>query len=248
MDKPTILWVDDEIDLLKPHIIFLKDKGYDVVTSNNGHEALEIVKQKVLDIVFLDEQMPGLSGIETLLQLKAISPIPFFADESCRTEDEVKKSADGFHGINIKWPNDVYVGLKKIAGTLIECDIKGNSIEHVIAGIGLNLNQERFYSDAPNPVSVKNLIHTDISVSSSLESVLYYIGLRYRQLKEKLYDRINSDYLENLLFYKSFHQYLSKGNRFNGAIADVDSFGKLQILTDEGELKSFEMKDICFIL
>jgi len=157
-------------------------------------------------------------------------------------------SFGNLHGINIKWPNDVYVGLKKIAGTLIECDIKGNSIEHVIAGIGLNLNQERFYSDAPNPVSVKNLIHTDISVSSSLESVLYYIGLRYRQLKEKLYDRINSDYLENLLFYKSFHQYLSKGNRFNGAIADVDSFGKLQILTDEGELKSFEMKDICFIL
>src|SRR6186713_2640041 len=74
MDKLNILWADDEIDLLKPHILFLKDKGYDVVTVNNGDDALEQIKKIDFDIVFLDENMPGLSGIETLSRLKNIKP------------------------------------------------------------------------------------------------------------------------------------------------------------------------------
>jgi CheY-like chemotaxis protein len=70
MDKVKILWVDDEIDLLKPHILFLEQKGYVVDTTNNGAEALEMVVKHPYDIVFLDEQMPGLSGIETLEKMK----------------------------------------------------------------------------------------------------------------------------------------------------------------------------------
>lgn len=70
MDKVRILWVDDEIDLLKPHILFLEQKGYYVDTSNNGAEALEMLSGHPYDIVFLDEQMPGLSGIETLEKMK----------------------------------------------------------------------------------------------------------------------------------------------------------------------------------
>lgn len=60
MENTAILWVDDEIDLLKPHILFLKNKGYEVFTSNNGVEAIELLKSRPFDIVFLDEQMPGL--------------------------------------------------------------------------------------------------------------------------------------------------------------------------------------------
>ncbi len=62
----TILWADDEIDLLKPHILFLEEKGYHVITVNNGHDAIDAVKANDVDIVFLDENMPGLSGLETL--------------------------------------------------------------------------------------------------------------------------------------------------------------------------------------
>jgi len=70
MDKVRILWVDDEIDMLRPHILFLEQKGYLVDTTNNGAEALEMVAKSAYDIVFLDEQMPGLSGIETLERMK----------------------------------------------------------------------------------------------------------------------------------------------------------------------------------
>jgi len=60
MENGVILWADDEIDLLKPHIMFLQDKGYEVLTTNNGDEAIDLLKIKTVDIVFLDENMPGL--------------------------------------------------------------------------------------------------------------------------------------------------------------------------------------------
>jgi CheY-like chemotaxis protein len=72
--KVTILWVDDEIDFLKPHIIFLEQKGYTMLTANNGQDALDIARANDLDLVFLDENMPGLSGLETLTRIKDIKP------------------------------------------------------------------------------------------------------------------------------------------------------------------------------
>lgn len=74
MRPTTILWIDDEIDLLKPHILFLNEKGYEVSTCNNGTDGLSMVKQSDFDIILLDENMPGLSGLETLNQIKAIKP------------------------------------------------------------------------------------------------------------------------------------------------------------------------------
>ncbi|MFA5195941.1 MAG: response regulator, partial [Bacteroidales bacterium] len=73
-NKFKILWVDDEIDLLKPHILFLKEKGYDVFTSNNGDEALDQIDEMPFDIIFLDENMPGITGLETLTQIRKNYP------------------------------------------------------------------------------------------------------------------------------------------------------------------------------
>ena len=74
MSSHVILWADDEIDLLKPHIMFLKNKGYDLVTVNNGHDALELVESQHFDLIILDENMPGLTGLETLSRVKQIAP------------------------------------------------------------------------------------------------------------------------------------------------------------------------------
>ena len=70
MDTIKILWVDDEIDLLKPHILFLEKKNYSVTTCNNGLDAISIFEENNFDIVFLDENMPGMSGLETLSEMK----------------------------------------------------------------------------------------------------------------------------------------------------------------------------------
>lgn len=74
MTKDRLLWADDEIDLLKPHILFLEAKGYEVLTTTNGQDAIDLCREMAFDLVFLDENMPGLSGIETLNQIKAIFP------------------------------------------------------------------------------------------------------------------------------------------------------------------------------
>lgn len=74
MDKTSILWADDEIDLLKPHIMFLEDKGYEVVPVASGDEAIDALGARPFDLVFLDEQMPGLSGIDTLGIIKGSHP------------------------------------------------------------------------------------------------------------------------------------------------------------------------------
>jgi DNA-binding response OmpR family regulator len=74
MKNTSILWIDDEIDLLKPHVLFLNDRGYEVATSTNGTDGLRMVKENDFDIILLDEHMPGMSGLETLNRIKAMKP------------------------------------------------------------------------------------------------------------------------------------------------------------------------------
>ncbi len=74
MNLMTLLWADDEIDLLKPHIMFLRGKGYDVETVNSGADALDLAARRHFDLIILDENMPGLTGLETLSRIKMILP------------------------------------------------------------------------------------------------------------------------------------------------------------------------------
>ncbi|MCK4750484.1 MAG: response regulator, partial [Bacteroidales bacterium] len=88
MKEIRILWTDDEIDLLKPHILFLEGKGYTVMTAQNGDEAIRLVGEENFDLIFLDENMPGLSGLETLDMIKTISPgIPVVMITKSEEED-----------------------------------------------------------------------------------------------------------------------------------------------------------------
>lgn len=83
-----ILWADDEIDLLRPYVIFLKEKGYTVTTVTNGKDAIDLCQKESFDIIFLDENMPGLSGLETLTQIKAIDPnVPLVMITKSEEED-----------------------------------------------------------------------------------------------------------------------------------------------------------------
>jgi len=117
MNKITILWVDDEIDLLKPHIIFLEAKNYEVVTCKSGQEALEEIQNTRVDIIFLDENMPGISGLETLHEIKIInSSIPVVmitkSEEEMIMEEAIgSKIAD--YLIKPVNPNQILLSLKK---------------------------------------------------------------------------------------------------------------------------------------
>src|ERR1700751_1821573 len=117
MDKITLLWADDEIELLKPHVLFLQQKGYDVTTACSGDEALDLIKEKNFDVVLLDENMPGLSGLETLSRLKTMrSEIPVImitkSEEEYIMDDAIgSKIAD--YLIKPVNPNQILLSLKK---------------------------------------------------------------------------------------------------------------------------------------
>lgn len=118
MSKAHFLWVDDEIDLLKPHILFLEEKGYVTVCATNGHDAIEMSRNSKFDIVFLDEHMPGLSGLETLVELKKDLPdlpvvmITKSEDEGIMNKAIGRKISD--YLIKPVNPNQVLLTIKKI--------------------------------------------------------------------------------------------------------------------------------------
>ena len=119
MAEIKILWADDEIDLLKPQLMFLEAKGYEVSTVTNGHDALEEIEtDAAIDIIFLDESMPGLTGIETLEKIKQINPnIPVVMITKNETEDIMEEAigaqiAD--YLIKPVNPNQILLSLKKI--------------------------------------------------------------------------------------------------------------------------------------
>lgn len=117
MKKAHILWADDEIDLLKPYILFLEEKGYGVDSVNSGRDAIEKCRKSFYDIIFLDEHMPGLSGLETLSEISAFSPtIPVVMitkseDEGIMEKAIGKKIAD--YLIKPVNPNQILMTIKK---------------------------------------------------------------------------------------------------------------------------------------
>lgn len=113
----TILWADDEIDLLKPHILFLQSKGYNVIPVVSGNEALDALEKEVVDIIFLDENMPGLSGIETLKKIKTLQtniPIVMItkSEEEHIMEDAIGSNIADYL-IKPVNPNQILLCLKK---------------------------------------------------------------------------------------------------------------------------------------
>ncbi|WP_026709119.1 T9SS response regulator signal transducer PorX [Flavobacterium frigidarium] len=117
MDKIKILWVDDEIDYLKPHILFLEKKNYAVTTCNNGRDAIDIFEEENFDVVFLDENMPGMSGLETLSEMKeknnAIPMIMITKSEEEYIMEEAIGSKIADYLIKPVNPNQILLSLKK---------------------------------------------------------------------------------------------------------------------------------------
>ena len=117
MNGAKILWVDDEIELLKPHILFLKGKGYDVETCNNGYDALELAQTHLFDLIILDEMMPGMTGLETLPKIKEIRPTTPVIMVTKSEEENIMDKAIGSkiadYLIKPVNPNQVLLSIKK---------------------------------------------------------------------------------------------------------------------------------------
>lgn len=151
--------------------------------------------------------------------------------------------------ITIKWPNDIYIGDKKVAGILIQNFIKGQIIDYSIVGIGLNVNQEHFFSDAPNPVSLIHSIHKPQDLADLLDGVLMHIKRIYEQSASVLFrEAINKRYLSQLFRFQYPATYKEKGLQFQATILGIGEFGQLILQLENGEEKFYTFKEVEFVI
>lgn len=148
----TILWVDDEIDILRSHIIFLEQREYKVVTATNGNDAIDMVANESFDLVFLDENMPGLTGLETLAQIKEIKPnIPVVMitkseEESIMDQAVGAKIAD--YLIKPVNPNQILLSIKKhIHKNVLVNEKTTSDYQQAFGKIGMKINTARSFDD-----------------------------------------------------------------------------------------------------
>jgi BirA family transcriptional regulator, biotin operon repressor / biotin---[acetyl-CoA-carboxylase] ligase len=148
----------------------------------------------------------------------------------------------------IKWPNDIYVKNDKIAGILIENHILGNTIGETIVGIGLNINQKKFLSDAPNPVSLSLLTGSDLDLSICLNQLTSDIDRRYKQLISGNSTEIRNEYILMLFRLNKWKSYSDCSGRFKGRIVTVGEDGRLHIEKRPGNIVGYTFKEVGFIL
>ena len=149
--------------------------------------------------------------------------------------------------VTVKWPNDIYAGNGKIAGMLFLNNVQGNRIHSIITGIGLNVNQEVFRSDAPNPVSLKNITGKSYDLDELANKLCTFLDFRYQQLLTESFDLIDRDYLGALYRLGEWKPYSYFGKSITAKISGVSDFGRLELVTESGDPISCDIKDIIFL-
>jgi len=152
MQETYILWADDEIDLLKPHILFLNEKGYKVKTVTNGNDALECFREENFDLVFLDENMPGLTGLETFGQMKTSNPDMPIVLITKNEEEHLMEDAIGFkiddYLIKPVNPKQILLTIKKlIDNKRLVSEKTSMAYQQDFRNLGMTLNENLSYSE-----------------------------------------------------------------------------------------------------
>jgi len=150
--------------------------------------------------------------------------------------------------VSIKWPNDIYSGNKKIAGILIENSIIGSNLHSAVVGVGINLNQTVFISDAPNPVSLAQLTGKNFNIENIAERLWEKLEIRYNELKSTALKTIDSAYLNRLFRYKAWAFYSKQGEIFEARITGVGQFGQLILEQKDGTKTEHQFKEVEFII
>lgn len=149
------------------------------------------------------------------------------------------------HDVAVKWPNDIYVGNRKICGILIENTITGQDIAHSIAGIGINVNQSVFRSDAPNPVSIIQLTGHETPLEPLLEKFAAEI-LRYLAFDA---ETLQSEYMRSLWRKeRSRYRDVATGREFEAAITDIGRMGHLMLTDTDGREMTYAFKEVASVL
>ena len=200
MEQVTILWADDEIDLLKPHVLFLEQKGFTVVTVNNGEDALDQVMGYHFDLVFLDENMPGLNGLETLVRIKEITPtLPVImitkSEEEHIMEDAIGSKISDYL-IKPVNPNQILLSIKKNLDTKRLVSEKSSSqYQREFREIGMTLSNN--LSTEEWTEVYKKIVHWDLELEKSKDRGMFEIlNMQKNEANAQFCKYIEKNYLQ----------------------------------------------------
>jgi CheY-like chemotaxis protein len=199
MDKISLLWADDEIELLRPHVLFLEQKGYEVSTACSGDEALDLAKEKNFDVVLLDENMPGLSGLETLSRLKAFrSEVPVIMitkSEEERIMDDAIGSKIADYLIKPVNPNQILLSLKKTLDNRRLVGEKTNtSYRQAFQEIGIMLNSDLNYKEWCE--LYKKIVFWELEIDKSPDkSMLEIVRMQKLEANNSFFKFIEKNYV-----------------------------------------------------
>lgn len=164
---------------------------------------------------------------------------------SLAIKEELSSYADGF---SIKWPNDIYWKEKKICGILIENDLTGKHISQSIAGIGINLNQKEFRSNAPNPVSLHQITGEEYDTIRILNNIITRTREYYHALKRNDCEAVAEQYRRSLFRGTGLHRYADAEGVFSAGIYDIESEGTLVLKDENDRLRRYAFKEVQFLL
>lgn len=152
-------------------------------------------------------------------------------------------------GVKIKWPNDIYVGDKKIAGILIENNLRGLEISETIIGLGLNVNQTFFDASIPNPVSIRNLTNCDNDVNQVCRRIIISIANWLNTLNAKEFDLIVIMYMSRLYrFDNEMHKFSDAQGQFDAKIIDIEPDGHLVLRDEQQQIRRYMFKEVEYVI
>ena len=173
------------------------------------------------------------------------------AQQFCLSEALALAVADavGQHtdGISVKWPNDIYWHDRKLAGMLLEHTLRGSRIAHTLAGVGLNVNQREFAGDAPNPVSLRQVVGHGVPRAALLESILQHFEANYFMLQRGGAEQLHARYLQCLYRREGWHAYRDGNGPFTARIAGISPQGVLTLERPDGQTNGYAFKEVSFL-
>ena len=198
MSNGTLLWVDDEIELLKAHIIFLQKKDYEVVTATNGQDALDLVRERTFDLILLDENMPGLSGLQTLMAVKEINGTIPIVMVTKSEEENIMDQAIGAkiadYLIKPVNPNQILLTLKKhLHKRSIENEVTNTNYQQNFSKIGMQINDSYTISDWMEVY--KKLVFWELELADSNSEMSDMLKMQKAEANNEFAKFIKNNYL-----------------------------------------------------
>jgi DNA-binding response OmpR family regulator len=249
MSNGLLLWVDDEIELLKAHIIFLEKKGYEVVTVSNGPDAIDQCRQQTFDLVLLDEQMPGLSGLETLQQIKEIQPATPVVMVTKSEEENIMDQAIGSkiadYLIKPVNPSQILLALKKnIHQKEIVTEVAQTSYQQQYQQIAMQIGDCRSFDDWKEVY--KKLVRWELELSSADSSMMEMLRMQKEEANNGFGKFIQKHYLDWIekktddrplispeIFKSQIFPSIDKGNKVFLIVIDNFRYDQWRVLSEE---------------